>query len=106
MKKEINKICAHFVLHSHTTIHKMVLTVQVDVVTFTPVAPQWRIVQVGAANLDGVVQSGLQIQRRLGFSWDRQHLETSEREPTNMSTHAQPHIHTVKMVRIVWHVCT
>lgn len=58
----------------------MVLTVQVDVVRFTPVAPQRRRVQAGAANLDGVVQSGLQIQRRPGLSRCRHHLETAERE--------------------------
>lgn len=81
----------YFALHCEqhncgNSCNEMVLTVQVDVVTFTPVAPQWRIVQVGAANLDGVVQSGLQIQRQLGFSRGRKHLETAERESTNMST--------------------
>lgn len=61
----------------------MVLTVQVDVVRFTPVAPQWRLVQAGAANLDGVVQFGLQIQRQPGLLRCRHHLETAERESTN-----------------------
>lgn len=46
---------------------EMVLTVQVDVVTFTPLTPQWRLVQAGGADLDGVVQFGLQLQRQPGL---------------------------------------
>lgn len=53
-----------------------VLTVQEDVVTFTPAAPQGRITQAGAADLDGVVHSGLQIQRRLSLSGHGHNLET------------------------------
>lgn len=53
-----------------------VLTVQEDVVTLAPDAPQRRIVQAGSADLDGVVDSGLQIQRCPGFSRHRHNLET------------------------------
>lgn len=69
---------------------RMVLTVQVDVVRFTPFAPQRRIVEAGAANLDGVVQSGLQIQRGPGLSRCRHHLETAERE----SAHTRASVYT------------
>lgn len=70
----------------------VVLTVQVDVVRFTPVAPQRRLVQAGAANLDGVVQSGLQIQRRPGLSRCGHHLETAERERESQQTHKHTQI--------------
>jgi len=64
----------------------MVLTVQVDVVTFTPVAPQRRLIQAGAADLDGVVQSGHQIQSQSGLTRYRHHLETEESARTHNLT--------------------
>lgn len=59
-----------------TEPHKTVLTLQEDVVTFTPAAPQRRIAPAGAADLDGVVHAGLQVQRRLGVSRHGHDLET------------------------------
>lgn len=59
-----------------TEPHKTGLTIQEDVVTFTPAAPQRRITPAGAADLDGVVHTGLQVQRRLGVSRHGHNLET------------------------------
>ena len=64
----------------------MLLTVQVDVVGFTPVTPQWRFIQAGAVNLDGVVQSGLQIQKHPGLSGCRNNLTTAQRKQTLTQT--------------------
>lgn len=60
---------------------KTLLTVQEDVVTFTPAAPQRRVMLAGAAHLDGVVHSRLQVQRRPGFSKHRHDLKTWKRKP-------------------------
>lgn len=57
---------------------KTLLTVQEDMVTFTPAAPQRRIVQAGAADLDGVVHCGVQVQRRPGFSRHGHGLDTQK----------------------------
>lgn len=83
---------------------RMVLTVQADVVTLTPVAPQRRIDQAGAANLDGVVQPGLQIHGQPGVSECRHHLQRAERGPSNTSAHAQAHKKHIKPGRMVGHV--
>lgn len=100
-KRSTSKKNKNIILYVFCIIQKTVLTVQVDVVTFTPVAPQWRIVQAGAANLDAVVQSVLQFQRRPGFSECRCHLETAERESTNTQAHAQAHKHIKLVGRMV-----
>lgn len=55
------------------------LTVQLDVVAHTPVAPQRRLVQSRAANLDAVFQQRLQLQGQLCLSERRRHLETAEK---------------------------
>lgn len=60
---------------------KTLLTVQEDVVTFTPAAPQRRVALAAAAHLDGVVHSGLQVQRRPGFSKHGHDLKTRKRKP-------------------------
>lgn len=77
--------CSHFLTRSHSGSEnkeeKTLLTVQEDVVTFTPAAPQWRIMLAGAAHLDGIVHSGLQVQRRPGFSKHRHDLKTRKRKP-------------------------
>ena len=70
-------------------------------VRLTPVAPQWRPVHAGAANLDGVVQFGLQIQRRPGRCRRGHHLETAERESTNTQVHKH-----IKLDEIVGRVHT
>lgn len=100
-KRSTSKKNKNIILYVFCITQKTVLTVQVDVVTFTPVAPQWRIVQAGAANLDAVVQSVLQFQRRPGFSKCRCHLETAERESTNTQAHAQAHKHIKLIGRMV-----
>lgn len=63
------------------------LTVQLDVVTLTPVAPKRRSVQGGAANLDAVVQFRLQVQNQPRLCECRRHLETSERESVHSHVH-------------------
>lgn len=64
--------------HQHLQVPRTVVTVQEDVVAFTPAAPQRRITQAGAADLDGVVGTGLQIQSGLGFSRHGYNLETQK----------------------------
>lgn len=63
------------------------LTVQLDVVNFTPVAPQRRSVQGGAANLDAVFQFRLQVQNQPRLCECRRHLETAERESVHSHVH-------------------
>lgn len=46
--------------------------------TFTPAAPQRGVVQAGAADLDGVVHAGLQVQGRPIFSRHGHDLETQQ----------------------------
>lgn len=58
---------------------KRVLTVQEDVVRLAPPAPQWRLIQAGTTGLDGVVNVGLENQRKSGFFNHRLHLETEDK---------------------------
>lgn len=98
------KVTESVICLSLNRCERRALTVQADVVTLTPVAPQWRIDQAGAANLDGVVQPGLQIHGQPGFSKCRRHLERAERGPLNTSAHAQAHIKHIKPGRMVGRV--
>lgn len=53
----------------------VVLTVLVKFVRCTPFTPKRRFVQSGAANLEGVLLFGLQIQRQPRLSRDGHHLD-------------------------------
>lgn len=43
-------------------------------IRLTPVTPQWRLVQAGTVNLDGVVHFWAQIKNEPGLSRCRNHL--------------------------------